>query len=212
MGPGWIRTGTGATGFTSSKDQTALNPRFFGRFHKFANSELWLQLSIWVLIISQYDIYLKDVVLHALSLPTLYFAIISIFVELLWNNTNNWAFFAVTQRILTGSQNGDQEVKEYATLHLVHIYHIVIRSELRYLMGAKVCSSRQWGPAIWRTHPTNCRFMSGPGNKPARTQHVVYLGGSGTNLVHCSGPNLDRCQHLPYQLLNMTYHSSILTG
>jgi len=84
----------------------------------FANSALWLQLSIWVMIISQFDIYVNDAVLHALLPLILHFVIQSIFVELLWNDAKNWVFFAVTQRILIGSQTGEQEAEEHATLHL----------------------------------------------------------------------------------------------
>lgn len=32
---------------------------FFGRFHIFANSDLWLRISIRVVIVLQYDIYIK---------------------------------------------------------------------------------------------------------------------------------------------------------
>jgi hypothetical protein len=54
-----------------------------------------------------------------------------------------WPYFTETQRILIGSQIGDQGVKDHAKLHLLHIYHIVIQSELKYLIGAKVRSSRK---------------------------------------------------------------------
>ena len=56
-------------GCTPSKNRTKPNPRFFGWFHIFANPELWLQISLWVVIISQYDPYVEDAVLDALSPP-----------------------------------------------------------------------------------------------------------------------------------------------
>jgi len=83
--------------------------------------------------------------LHALVPPALQFAMQAIFVESLSNNAESWAFFAVTQRILIGIHIGEQEVKEHAKLHLGLTYHIVIQSELKYLAGAKVLSSRNHG-------------------------------------------------------------------
>ena len=49
----------------------------------FANSELWLEASISVMIVSQCDIYVKDAVLHSLSPLALQFLFRSIVVELL---------------------------------------------------------------------------------------------------------------------------------
>jgi hypothetical protein len=43
-----------------------------------------------------------------------------------------------TPQILIGLQIGDLEVKERLKLHLLHIDHIVIQSELRTLLGEKV--------------------------------------------------------------------------
>jgi len=50
----------------------------------------------------------------------------------------------VTQRILNRSQIGEEEVKERATLHPLCIYDIVIRSELKYLIGANVLSLQNY--------------------------------------------------------------------
>jgi hypothetical protein len=55
----------------------------------FPNSELWLQLNIQLVIVSQYDIYVKDAVLDALSPPIVHFAMRSLLVELLLNNAEN---------------------------------------------------------------------------------------------------------------------------
>jgi len=51
----------------------------------------------------------------------------------------------VTQRILIGSQSAEQEIREHAKLHHLHIYHIVIQSELKYLIGGKVLSWQNGG-------------------------------------------------------------------
>jgi len=55
-------------------------------------------------IVSQYDIYLKDAVLDALSPPIVQFAIWWLFIELLWNNAEKEGFFQAIVRIVIGSQ------------------------------------------------------------------------------------------------------------
>ena len=135
--------------FSLSKNRTAPSPLFFGPFHNSANSELSLQLSIWVVIVSQYDIYVQDAVVDALSRPIVQFAIRSLFVEWLWNNTEDFAFFEATQLIVIGLQIGQREVIKHLKLHLLRIYHSVIQSQLKYLIGAKVLSSRKWGSTVW---------------------------------------------------------------
>ena len=57
-----------------------INPRFLARFIIeqsliFVNSDVWLQLPVSVLIILQYDIYIKAAVLDARSPPSLQFVI-----------------------------------------------------------------------------------------------------------------------------------------
>jgi len=54
-------------------------------------------------------------------------------------------YFTATQWILIGSQIREEEVKEHANLYLLYIYHNVIRSELKYLIGANVLSSLECG-------------------------------------------------------------------
>jgi len=146
------------------------NPRFFGRFHSFANSGLWLQLSIWVLIVSQYDIYVKHTILHALSPPIVQFVIQSLFIKSFRKTPNFLHYFTATQWIVIRSQFGEWKVKEHLKLHLLHIYHIVIRSQLKYLIGAKDLSSRKWGSVVWYNWPKNCGFISGPGTNHAKTE------------------------------------------
>jgi len=70
------------------------------------------------------------------------------------------------------------EMKERLIVHNLHIDHATIRSELRYLIGAKVEGTiiwnGGWGAALPKTH----WFMSGPGNNPAKTEWVKFLDGS----------------------------------
>jgi len=173
-GSGLERNWNRCNRFYPIKSCAALNLLYFGQFHNFANSKPLLQLSIWVLIISQYDIYVNNAVLDAISPHILHIAIWSIVVELLWNNDENWVFFAMTQQILIGLQRGEQEVKEHANLHLLGIYHIVIWSELKYLTGAKVLSVPKWGPAVCWTRPNNHGFICSPGNNPAKTKQDCW--------------------------------------
>ena len=71
----------------------------------------------------------------ASSPPGLRFAIQEIFVESLGNNAEIRVFLAVTRQILIGLQIGELEVEEYPKLDNLCIYHIVIQSELKYLIG-----------------------------------------------------------------------------
>jgi len=64
------------------------------------------------------------------------FAIHKIFVGSLRNNVENWAIFTAAQKILIGLPIAEWEVKEHLKLSILCIYYIVIRSELKYLIGA----------------------------------------------------------------------------
>ena len=71
-----------------------INPQFLAGFIileilNFPNWDHGLQLSIWVVIVSQYHIYVKDAPRDPRSPPILQFAIWSLFVELLWNYADN---------------------------------------------------------------------------------------------------------------------------
>jgi hypothetical protein len=48
-----------------------------------------------------------------------------------------YAYFTATQRISIGSQFWKREVKDRLKLHNLHIHHVMIRSELKYVIGAK---------------------------------------------------------------------------
>jgi len=106
---------------------------------------------------------------------------------------------------MIGSQIEEYEVKQHLTLHLVHIYHIVIRSKLRYLIGAKGLSPWEWGSAVWLARAKHRGFISGPGNNPSKTEQVKFLDCSGTELKSVSCPNPDHwrvtqtlCSHYLY--------------
>jgi len=73
------------------------------------------------------------------------------------------------QRILVRLQLQKREVEEQLTLHNLCTDHFIIRWDNRYLIGAKGP-----GTVIWNCGPVTIRtkkswFMSGLGNKPAKT-------------------------------------------
>jgi hypothetical protein len=94
-------------------------------------------------IISQYNIYVKEAVLDALSTPILHFAIQSLFFVLLRETPNFRRYFTATKQIVMGLRFGKRKVKEHLKLHLLRIYHIVIQLQLQYLIGDKVLSLRK---------------------------------------------------------------------
>jgi hypothetical protein len=86
--------------------------------------------------------------------------------------------FTAIQWILVQSQIWQREVKERLKLHNLYNDHLVIRSELKYLTGAKFARTVICNRSPGSTRPKNSGFMSGPGNKPAKTERFVLLGGS----------------------------------
>lgn len=106
----------------------------------------------------------------------------SILVVSLWNNAENCSFCVLTQPILIKYQFREWGVKEHQTLHNLRIYHIVIRSGVKYSIAAKDLISQQsgtgqitvgsvafrffigWNPLQWirlgsNPHPDlNCKF------------------------------------------------------
>jgi hypothetical protein len=56
----------------------------------------------------------------------------------------------------------------------------MIRSELKYLIGAKVGATVKMDPWSGYKAVKTGGFMSGPGNKPAKIKQVGFLAGSGT--------------------------------
>ena len=100
--------------------------------------------------------------------------------------------FKATKCLLVGSPIWTWEVKEWVILHHLHIDHITIRSQLIYLIGAKVA-----GPGIWDCSPVTTRSknrgsMSSPGNNPTKTMTVGFLARSGTKPNGTTSQNPDR--------------------
>jgi len=89
-----------------------------------------------------------------------------------------WRYFTAIQWILVQSQIWQREVKEGLKLHNLRTDHIVIRSELKYIIGATVAGTANMEPRSGFNPAENRGFMSGPGNKPARPERVGLLGGS----------------------------------
>jgi hypothetical protein len=59
-----------------------------------------------------------------------------------------WLYFTHTQRISVGSQIWKLQVKERLVLYNLHTDPVMIRSELKYLIGGKVA-----GTVIWNRGP-----------------------------------------------------------
>jgi len=89
-----------------------------------------------------------------------------------------WCYFTAIQRILIRSQIWKREVEECVKLHNLHIHHVMICWDLRYLIRAKVAETLKW----------NC----GPGNNPSKTKRFGFLVRSGTELNRTAGRNPDR--------------------
>ena len=89
-------------------------------------------------------------------------------------------YFTATQQISVGSQIWKLEVKEWLEMHNVRTDRVMIRSELKYLIGAKVAGTLKIEP--WSVYnPAKTRgFRSGPGNNPAKKKHFGSLARIGT--------------------------------
>jgi len=86
-------------------------------------------------------------------------------------------YFTATQGILFGSQIWNQVVNERVKLRNLCIHHVMIRSELQYLIGAKDVGTAKWTCGPVPTRPKNTGSRSGPGNKPAKTSQFRFLAG-----------------------------------
>jgi hypothetical protein len=75
-----------------------------------------------------------------------------------------------------------REEKERVNQENLHLQHVMIRSELRYLVGAKGVGTVKLYHGVGTTQLKNCRVMSSPGNNPAKTTPFRCLAGSGTEL------------------------------
>jgi len=71
-----------------------------------------------------------------------------------------WPYFTAIQRMLVWLQIWKRKVKERIKLHNLHIDHVTIQSELRYLIGAKV------EPEVERTEKSNHSAVPPPPKNP----------------------------------------------
>jgi len=169
---------------------------FYHQKPNISTQKLWLQLSIWVLIVSWHDQYVDCAVLTAVSPPTFRFLIRPLVLKSLSKtpliSCNRCFYLTATQRISVGSQICKREVKERLELQNLCPDHAMIRSELKYVIGVKVAGTVEWNRGPGTTRPNNRGFMSGPGNNPAKTQWVGYLAGFGTEPNRTAGQKPDR--------------------
>jgi hypothetical protein len=87
-------------------------------------------------------------------------------------------YFTATQRISVGSHIWQREVKERLELHNLRTDHLVIRSELKYLIGVKITGIVKIEPWSGYNAAKNRGFMSGPDNNRAKTARFGFAGGS----------------------------------
>jgi len=110
-------------------------------------------------------------------------------------------FSIATQRILVGSPIWEREEKEGLTLHNLRTNHVTIRSELRYLIGAKIVDLKC---RVFGGHPLE---RSGSGLEPdpepdrefgpvANTNGMWSWGCSGHWNVWGGGYSISRSPHL----------------
>jgi hypothetical protein len=62
---------------------------------------------------------------------------------LLRNYPEKSAFFEATHQIVIGMQLGKQEATEYSKVRVLHMSRIVIRTEVKYPIGANVLNLQQ---------------------------------------------------------------------
>jgi len=117
-------------------------------------------------------------------------------------STEKWCYFTAIQQISVQSEICHWEVKEGQIMHNLHIDHIVIQSELWYLIGGKGAGTVIWNRGPGPTWPKNHAIFSGPGNNPAKTKWVWWLAGFGTKPNRTTSQKPDRrwvtrthCQH-----------------
>ena len=87
-----------------------------------------------------------------------------------------WRFVTVVQRILVHSQICQREVKKQLELQNLHVDLVMIQSDLKYLIGAKVAGSVIRNCSTCLTWPKNRAFMSGPGNNPVLGTRGLWVG------------------------------------
>ena len=79
------------------------------------------------------------------------------------NSLKTRLYFTATQRISVQSQIWMREVKEALKLHNLHTDHVMIRSELKYLIGAKAVGTVYLEPRFGSNPAKYQRFYVGAG-------------------------------------------------
>jgi hypothetical protein len=65
-------------------------------------------------------------------------------------------------------------------MHKVHTDHVMIRSELNFLIEAKIAGTVRWIHGPGTTRPKIRGFMSAPDINPAKAKQFGFLAGFGT--------------------------------
>ena len=92
-----------------------------------------------------------------------------------------YPYLTATQQISVGSQFWQREVKDRLNLHNLYIHHVMIRSELRYLIGAKNVGTAKWTRGSVSTRPNNTGFRFGPGKNSPRHSGSGFWPGNDPN-------------------------------
>jgi hypothetical protein len=100
-------------------------------------------------------------------------------------------YFTANQRITLGSQICKWKVNEWLVLHNLCTDQVMIRSELKYLIGAKVAGIVIWNRGTGTTQPKNLGFMSSLGNNPTKTERFGNLAGFRTKPNQTAGQKPD---------------------
>ena len=100
-----------------------------------------------------------------------------------------WCHFTAIQRILVRSQIWTGEVEERLNLHYLRIDHVMIWSELIFIIGVTVAGTVKWNRSLGGTWPKNHHFMFGLGNNTAKTKRDRFIDRFGTELTCFCGPN-----------------------
>ena len=112
-------------------------------------------------------------------------------IENPWMSVKIYAYFTATRQISARSQFSKQEVKDRLELHNLRIHHVMIRSELEYLIRAKNVATAKWTRGPVPTRPKNTGFWSGPRNKPAKALRFGFLAGQRTEPNRTAGQKPD---------------------
>jgi hypothetical protein len=81
------------------------------------------------------------------------------------------------------------EVTEHLQLHNLRIHYVTIRSELKYLIGAKPVGTIKYKPRSGLNVHNNPWFYDRSGKQPPKTEQIRILDGSGTKPNQLSNQN-----------------------